>query len=355
MNCNEAAEFVSALCDGERIPSDAAAHVGDCVNCQTRMEEYISIGVEMRRVACLEAGKVLKPIEWEPKQESISTMWQKGWETMRIPRFAFAALVMGIVALGSSLAIVKVRARSEANVVILKIPFAKGGSGSCPVSTGDMKARGCGFEEQVASGQLAYRINYLAKDGDRIKIAVRAKVFSGAGNQGRDADLTKEPGKEYWFVPGETLKVDVPGRVPLEISGNWMDHMPVMFEEAEHHDLDPGTDELRVLAPILLKGKSVEAEFEGGADSKGEVALYFPGNGLYEISLLPKQGATEGSVRLNRIDFEVGGKSYAFVTGSPVTRNQKVWVLYTAKFKPLRFPADQAQMGASDQLTNPLN
>ena len=58
MNCNEAAEFVSALCDGERIPAGAAAYVGDCEGCQARLREYIALGAEMRRAASMEMEQI---------------------------------------------------------------------------------------------------------------------------------------------------------------------------------------------------------------------------------------------------------------------------------------------------------
>ena len=55
MKCEEAAEFVSALCDGESIPPEAAEHIGTCETCQARLKEYGEIGMALRRVASLES------------------------------------------------------------------------------------------------------------------------------------------------------------------------------------------------------------------------------------------------------------------------------------------------------------
>jgi len=121
MNCNETAEFVSALCDGETIPRAAATHIGDCSACQATLNEYIGLGAELRRIASLELVEETKPLAWAEKQQTKQTLWQKGWETMRIPKFAFVLLVAGIVALASSLAMVKVHAHSQGTVMLLKV------------------------------------------------------------------------------------------------------------------------------------------------------------------------------------------------------------------------------------------
>ena len=41
MICTEAAEFVSALCDGEIIPPSAAEHIGGCSSCKARLSDYL--------------------------------------------------------------------------------------------------------------------------------------------------------------------------------------------------------------------------------------------------------------------------------------------------------------------------
>src|SRR4051812_38551848 len=113
MNCIEAAEFVSALCDGEMVPPEAAAHIGGCELCQERLREYSAMGVEMRRVASLETIPQLEQPAWHGSGSRLARFWQKGWESMRIPKFAFALLVIAVFALASSLVVNKVGAHSE--------------------------------------------------------------------------------------------------------------------------------------------------------------------------------------------------------------------------------------------------
>ena len=51
MKCEEAAEFVSAVCDGELIPPDIASHIGKCERCGALLRDFVEIGAELRRMA----------------------------------------------------------------------------------------------------------------------------------------------------------------------------------------------------------------------------------------------------------------------------------------------------------------
>jgi exosortase D (VPLPA-CTERM-specific) len=80
MKCEEAAEFVSALCDGESIPPVAAEHVGACEACRARLKEYGEIGAELRRVASLDSPAEARARTWETRQRTTSSWWEKGWD-----------------------------------------------------------------------------------------------------------------------------------------------------------------------------------------------------------------------------------------------------------------------------------
>jgi hypothetical protein len=100
MKCAEAAEFVSALCDGERIPPAEAEHVGVCETCSVRLREYLEMGAELRRLASLELTEETRARGWTKTPRITPSWWLKGWETIRIPRIAFALLLIAIVAVG---------------------------------------------------------------------------------------------------------------------------------------------------------------------------------------------------------------------------------------------------------------
>jgi hypothetical protein len=117
------------------------------------------------------------------------------------------------------------------------------------------------------------------------------------------------------------------------------------------HELDPGPEELRMASPLLLSDKQVIGDLQGSIatiDKAGKgVQIYMPGEGRFILSLSPMQGAVRARVRLNRISFQDGGRSYAFLTGLPITRGEHIWVLHEANFKP--FPAGaRGFIGAGD-------
>ena len=164
MICTEAAEFVSALCDGEIIPPSAAEHIGGCRECQARLREYLDLGVELRRTASLEQSAMVPARTWTRPQNPLTAFLQKGWGTMRIPRLAFAAMIAGIVALVCTLAVVKVGADSNGTVVLLNTRGPDGPLMDCPLSTLDKNQATCDWYGKIGSQKLAYRVRLLSRD-----------------------------------------------------------------------------------------------------------------------------------------------------------------------------------------------
>ncbi|HEX3437708.1 MAG TPA: hypothetical protein VHT24_13145 [Pseudacidobacterium sp.] len=349
MTCDEAAEFVSVLCDGETIPRAAAEHVGTCASCQARLEEYMEMGAELRLTASLAIKESVSPRVWNSPQSTFPIWWQKGWGTMRIPRLAFAILIAAIVALGSTLAVVKVRAHSDGTVVMLKIARPEGNPVGCPLSTEDKNQATCAFIGQMNGKIIGYRIDLISREGDRVELAVRTKTFGPLSGTFSLSDIQNEPQKQIFFEPGQTVKLDVDGSESLTVTGEWFDHMPA-FIGSSSRELDPGPKELRLVSPVLLSDKQVLGDLEGGSaivDKTGQgVEIYMPGEGRFVLSLSPMQGAVQARVALNRISFQDGGRSYAFLTGSPVTGGEHIWVLHEAHFKRLDQAGDNAFIGS---------
>jgi hypothetical protein len=351
MSCDETSEFVSALCDGETIPRAAAEHVGMCASCQAQLEEYTEMGAELRLLASLSIKESVSPRVWSSPRNTFAIWWQKGLETMRIPRLAFVILIAAIVALGSTLAVVKVRARSDGTVVMLKIARPEGDPVGCPLSTQDKKQATCGFIGQMNGKIIGYRIDLISREDNRVELGVRTKTFGPISGMASISDIQSEPQKQVLFEPGQTLKLDVAGSGTLTVTGEWFDHMPA-FIGSSNHELDPGPEELRVVSPLLLSDKQVLGDFQGGiaiVDKAGQgVEIYMPGEGRFILSLSPMQGAVQAHVALNRISFQDGGRSYAFLTGSPVTRGEHMWVLHEVNFKPLDLGGENAFISAGD-------
>jgi hypothetical protein len=340
MKCDEVAEFVSALCDGEIIPRAAAEHIGACVRCQALMREYAAMGAELRRVASLEPEHDVNPLTWEKRQGNLSTLWQKGWGMMRIPRFAFAVLVGAVLVLGSSLAMVKVGAHSEGSVLLLTVTRASGGTFQCALDQKEIPKARCAEIGKEKNNMVGYELALLAKDGNRAQLGVRTAV--GPAGPFSTNDMGNTPQTTYSFEPGETLKLNIAGVGAAQVTGEWTDHVPAVL--GEHHDLDPEPNELRVISPLLLKGKQVVGDMEGGSSysqSDSATEIYFPGSGKFLLSLSPMKGAVQSKVAFNRISFQWNGQEYVFLTGAPVARSdQQVWVLYEPNYK-----ADDSEHG----------
>lgn len=332
MRCDEAAEYVSALCDGERVPREAAKHLDGCDACRTRLRDYVDMGVEMRRLASLETEEAEPQVWAAPKRGWAATWWQKGREAMRIPRFAFALLIVGIVGLGSGLAVEGVKARATGSVVLLRISEGPGQWGICALSAVDKKYDLC----SAIGPTLMYRIQVLSRDGDRVNLGVRARSVGAAEEDVNLEEVGSLPEERYSFSPGKTLKVDVPGGGVLTLTGEWMDHLPVLGYLGGN--LDPGANELRIVSPMMLRDNQIAGDVEGGSattDEAGQaVFLFLHGQGSFAFSLSPMPGAVRGHVNVSRVTFEANGQHYALLTGTPIARASEIWILHNPEFQP---------------------
>lgn len=333
MECDEAAEYVSALCDGAIVPAAAAEHMNTCDACRLRLNEYLEIGAELRRMASLEISELQSP-QFRPEPRSVlATLWGKGRKTMRIPRLAFVALLVAIVVLGSAWARQSVRADTQGSVLLIQYTTGAGPSSFCALSTVDKKFDTCGGIAKVQSGSLVWEIQALSKNGDRATLGVRAIVRHPESSA--DSSKTGElPQKQYVFTPGEKLDVDIDDLGTMSLTGQWIDHIPALpgGPVGENQDLDPASGELRLFGPLLLHGGQVAGDLSGGnaaVDQPGNaVEFYLKGVGRFDFSLSPMPGAVEGKVQFNRIDFTVDGQSYTLVSGAPICRERRVWVRY---------------------------
>lgn len=339
MICDEAGEYVSALCDGEIIPPAAAEHIGTCETCQARLRIYAAMGQELRRVASLESA-VVSGRTWTRPQNKLAKLWQKGWGTMRIPRFAFALLIGGILALASAFAVEKVRAHDTGTVVLLNTAGLNGPIWDCALSMQD-KNSACSWFGGIGSHHLAYKVEVLSRTGNRLLLAIRTRTFvpgEDLSSFTRDADPAAQVSK-VWFEPGERLKVDVPEVGTLTLTGEWMDHIPIFLGQ-QRQDFSPGPGEIRIASALLVKDKTVVGDLAGLSSSINEtenpdeaLGIYMPGQGRFLLSQLPMKGAVKADVNLGRVSFNEGGHSWEFVASAPVSREDHIWVLHQRDFK----------------------
>lgn len=339
MICSQAAEYVSALCDGEIVPCEAAEHIGSCDTCELRLRDYLALGAELRRIASLELLAAIQPSVWRRDESTFAKWWRKGWETVRIPRVAFAALIAGVVVLASVLAVGRVRANDTGTVVLLSATGPDGPLWDCPLST-EEKNRSCSWFGPIGSHHFAYKVDMLSREGDRVRLAIRTRTYSKGQDLSaftRDNDPAAQM-TEVWFEPGQPLKLDVADIGTLTLKGEWMDHVPILGQ------LDPGPHELRFGSPLLLKDGIIVGDLSsvipgiGGiytqSDQDRAAGFYIPIEGRFLISQLPMKGAVEAQVAQGRISFKEGGHSWEFVNGVPVCRADHLWVLHQLGYKP---------------------
>lgn len=344
MNCADVSEYVSALCDGEIIPSTAAEHIGNCPSCQAQLRGYLEMGAELRRTASLVYFDSVPPLGLAKPQNRLATWWHKGWTTMRIPRLAFVVLIGSVVALASSLAVVKVRARSNGTVVLLSISTGAGQPTECALSLVDKSPQGCARIGDVDGNVLGYTVHLVSHEDGRVELGVRMRQWPakpGTSTSYGLNDVDKLPEQDYWFAPGDKLKIENSGLPTLTVTGAWMDHVPSFIGASE---MDPGPEEIRIISPLLLRGKELVGDLSGASTTQNQpdaaALLYFPNYGAYIIANSRIEGAIEADVNLNRISFQENGEQYLFLTGTPITRAKHVWVLHRPNFKATDFNPD---------------
>jgi len=222
MKCEEAREFASALCDGETIPRSAAEHIGRCEVCRARLKEFTEIGAELRRVASLETVEQVKVRDWQGIREA-TVWWRKGWETVRVPRFVFALLLVVVVALGSDLLIMRTRAQgqSQGAMLVLTTTLPDGHTMMCGLLLNSSKAAPCEAMEK----EFAYALRVIAKDGNRVELGarIRTNVFWSAPVVPMDSLFKGVEEHQYWLELGQELKIPSSGSGALVVTGSLLD------------------------------------------------------------------------------------------------------------------------------------
>jgi hypothetical protein len=353
MKCEQAAEFVSALCDGETIPPEVAEHIGACETCSARMNAYAAMGAELRRVASLEQPVTLTPGSWsrEQRRRLELSWWREGRMTMKIPRFAFVSMLALILFLSSSLLLVRARTGAGGPVLVLTYRILPNGSAVRCVITTDVNSgtNHCSDTNSGSWGVLTSNFRFVSKEGDRTQVGVRTKYESQfhQPESGNTDDLKDVPEQTVWIEPGEKQRISVSGLGEIELMGEYSDHMPTL-RYGPDETLDPRKNEFRIVSPVLVRGKEVLFNFAGSdstdsGDADAALMIYFPGEGRYLVSTVPFEGAAQGSVAPGQIKFNLEGQDYLLLTATPTTRSEHVWVTHDPQYK-----LSEHMQGASD-------
>ena len=342
MKCEEAAEFVSRLCDGQMVPREAAEHIGTCHVCLARLTAYLGSGAELRRLASLEQPAILKHRSWETAQNVPLQWWRKGRTTMRIPRLAFVAMLIVILALSSGLLMVRARAGAASGRFLelkLKPPSPAKPNICIMRADGSQKDNTCNFVQHGHEGLLLMNTRVVANEGGRAQVGVRAKYISVTQDTEVDGEaLLKDVPETLLAVePGAKQQVEVANLGTVEVEVEYLDHIPPLVYRPQE-TLDPSPQEFRIVAPVLVRDNQVIANADGASIDTGvpdaTLMLYVPGAGRYLVSSVPFERAVEGTVHLGKITFSLEGHNYLLLTSMPITVLDRVWVKHEPDFKP---------------------
>jgi hypothetical protein len=361
MKCDSAAEFISALYDGERIPREAAEHLGGCDECRSRLAAYSAISAELRRAASLLEPTEIVGRQWEPRQKVNSSWWTKSRESMRIPRFAFALMLVAIFLLSGGLVRLRARPNQTGSVLWLAVKFPPDDKVFHVAIATDGKPESDGFgnfSNVPTGGILSMNARFLRREGERVEFAIKTRYenpaphFSGPAEQRLDGIAEQD----IWVEPGQTAEASVPGLGAIQFAGDFIDHKPPSVFSLED-TVDPKPNEFRIFSPVLIRGKEVVFN-EGGAASSGDsaagtgVTVYWPGEGRFLFSPAPFKGAVEGSVYESQVKFDLDGQECVLLTAVPVTRAKKIWIKHEPLYKPSAHDPttkdDSAYLGGGD-------
>ena len=344
MNCEQVEEYISALCDGQRIPQVAAEHIGTCKRCQSELSEYATIGAELRRLASIDEGVPVAQVGWNKETVRKADWWQKGLATMNIPRLAFGAMLIAIIALSSGLVMVRARAGAGAARFLeleYKLPLT-GAPAICVMEADASKNdKSCDFVSHRREGLFLMNTRVIANSGDRAELGLRAKYIPGAGETEvnyTEALFKDIPEEVLLMESGAKQEIQVTGLGAVEVEAKYLDHIPPLFFRPQE-TLDPNPKEFRIVAPVLVRDNEVVVNGgDGSSISTGSpdatLMLYGPGEGRYLVSLIPFDGAVEGSVHLGQITFSLEGHHYLLLTSMPITVLEHVWVKHEPDFRP---------------------
>lgn len=349
MNCAEAAECISALFDGEPISRDVAAHLSDCQECRARLNEYAEMGAELRDLASTAAALAIPEGRWRLAELATANNWLRKWRgPMRIPRFAFALMLIAIFALSGGLALVKARPQ-DGPVLLLSFKIPQGDRAwDCALRT-DRGTDSCAFFGGNLPGELAVSARFIRKERENVQLGIKTHFTPAAIMQSPYTHtfalkmFEGIPEQDYWLEPDRKSGVAVANFGIVEVSGQFLDHMPVMASNPREA-LDPGEAEFRILSPVLIRDDQMLVNMAGAMAIPDEkvngVMLHIPNEGLFIFSPAPFEEGDEVAVQRgsNQIKFTAEGKSYVLVTGAPISRGEHVWVRHLPDWHAANHP-----------------
>lgn len=301
------------------------------------------MGAELRRLASLDESAPVARVDGRLKSAKKIGWRERGLATMKIPRMAFGAMLIAIVALSSGLVMVRARAGTGAGRFLeLKYkPFSAARPNICVVrADGSQEDNTCDFVDHGREGLLLMNTRVVANEGGRAQLGIRAKYIPGAQETEvnySEALFKDIPETLLAVEPGDKQEIQVTNLGTVEVEAEYLDHIPPLVYRPQE-TLDPSPREFRIVAPVLVRDNEVIANADGSSIDTGSpdatLMFYVPGEGRYLVSSVPFESAVEGKVHLGKITFSLEGHDYLLLTSMPITVSDHVWVKHESDFKP---------------------
>jgi hypothetical protein len=292
------------------------------------------MGAELRRVANAASPQGIPEARWRLAEPAAATNWLTKWRgTMRIPRFAFALMVLSLLALSTGLFLT--RAKETPRWFQYEVLGRDGKmimGGTTPANPGGNPYYDGGAEMPYADGTVWFHIRMLGQIGETEKIAARVGWLPRGEKWERVRNM---PEREFLYSPGDNLKIPVDGYGNLEIKGHFESTLP----ENVRMGLYPEDGKLRIDPPVILvREKEMLGKFDNGGGQLSQDKSYFAygeqSEGWYVFSAKPIPGAVEGTLTMNQIEFKLDGKQHFLFTGDPILfGNVKIWVKHYASIR----------------------
>ncbi len=357
VNCQQAQELVSALYDGERVPTDFADHVDACPNCRERLRSYSHIGAELRLLASRTATAVPMPAPL-PRKGTVGRsrfLFVKG--RILVPRFAVAMAAGLFLLLAASL--MRLHAQ-QSRPLWFQFSLDAQNPHALDKPLGPKQAVQAGFDDALVWGDgpdnvIGTHLAITAVKDDSVQLAVRSRRYyaTNADELHVKKDLGDLSGHTFTYYPGKPLQIPIEGGGTVVLQGQIVDHK-ARFMFPFGIPLEPDPDQLILSSPVLISGKTVVFNMKGanaiatGADE--EDVLYVPGTGLLRFALQPFPGAIQGVASWGNLDFKWDGKSYCLLTASQICGGDQprtVWVKNDAQFLPADEQSKRGFLGAN--------
>ncbi len=355
MECPEAAPFVSALHDGERVPAEVAEHINGCPVCREQLRDYAGMGAELRLVASRTTQAFSAPA-WLPSASRWRRFWRPRALTARVlvPRFALGLGAAVIVALSIGLGLVN--AQNRALWFQFQLYPADPDWPQQQRTSNVPHVVQAGYREQIwwvwTEGNnvvtIAAIVSVTEIQHGRVRLAMRPRRYVDELSKGNpdtrtvERDLGNLRGHEYAYVPGESLVIPMEGGGKLVLKGQVFDQQPKM---AWGYPLEPGPDQMVLTHPVLTRDRDVLiSRFDTSAMIRQDEAFYIwaPGEGYFTLALQPFEAAIKGEASWGEIRFTLDGHDYFLLSASPITGGDQphpIWVSRDVIHVPIHEPA----------------